>query len=402
MSRFSKPRVAYVVSHPIQYQAPLLRRIAQSGDVDLSVHFLSDFSDRAYVDRGFGCRVEWDVPLRAGYVSEVHSRAERVDFWAPYVPDLPRRLSGGAYDLIWLHGWRQRTQLAVLRAAFKSGTPILLRGESVPGRRSWLQRAFLRQLFARVTACGAVGRANREFYAQHGVEASRVVSMPYGVDNDFFTRRAQEAAPQREELRRELGLTAARPIVLFASKLIERKRPLDLLAALERLIASGIEPRPYLLLAGDGPQRSDVERYLVQRPELREAVRLLGFQNQTELPRLYELCDVFSLPSRFETWGLVVNEVQCASRPVVVGAGVHARHDLVEPGVTGLVHATGDVEALAAALGQLCRDPERARCMGARGFERVQRFDSDAVHAGLLEALELALPGGSTFRAEAA
>ena len=57
-----KVKVAYLVSHPIQYQAPLLRRIAQEPDIELTVFFGSDFSVQEYVDKGFGVDVKWDVP----------------------------------------------------------------------------------------------------------------------------------------------------------------------------------------------------------------------------------------------------------------------------------------------------------------------------------------------------
>src|ERR1700756_3046963 len=60
-------RLAYFVSHPIQYQAPLLRRIAAEKDIDLKVFFSSDISVREYVDPGFGVPVKWDVPLLEGY-----------------------------------------------------------------------------------------------------------------------------------------------------------------------------------------------------------------------------------------------------------------------------------------------------------------------------------------------
>ena len=62
-----KVKLAYMVSHPIQYQAPLLRRIAQEPDIDLTVFFGSDFSIRGYKDQGFGVDVKWDVPLLDGY-----------------------------------------------------------------------------------------------------------------------------------------------------------------------------------------------------------------------------------------------------------------------------------------------------------------------------------------------
>src|ERR1700749_3642016 len=62
-----KVRLAYLVSHPIQYQTPLLRRIAQEPDIELTVLFGSDFSVRGYTDDGFGVEVKWDIPLLDGY-----------------------------------------------------------------------------------------------------------------------------------------------------------------------------------------------------------------------------------------------------------------------------------------------------------------------------------------------
>src|ERR1700710_1918925 len=63
----NKVKLAYLVSHPIQYEAPLLRRIAQEPDIELTVLFGSDFSVRGYKDEGFGVGVKWDVPLLEGY-----------------------------------------------------------------------------------------------------------------------------------------------------------------------------------------------------------------------------------------------------------------------------------------------------------------------------------------------
>ena len=60
-------RLAYFVSHPIQYQAPLLRLIAADPDIDLKVFFYSDFSLKPYQDKGFDRIVAWDTPLTEGY-----------------------------------------------------------------------------------------------------------------------------------------------------------------------------------------------------------------------------------------------------------------------------------------------------------------------------------------------
>src|SRR3984885_9808631 len=105
-------RLAYLVSHPIQYQAPLLRRIAQEPDIDLTVFFASDFSVQEYVDKGFGVDVKWDVPLLDGYRHEflpsIWDR-RRTGPTAQLNYGIFSRLRGSkdvaGFDVLWVHGY---------------------------------------------------------------------------------------------------------------------------------------------------------------------------------------------------------------------------------------------------------------------------------------------------------
>ncbi len=70
-------RLAYLVSHPIQYQSPLLRRIAREPEIDLTVFFGSDFSVKGYNDKDFGVEVKWDVRSAGGLQARVPARCAR-------------------------------------------------------------------------------------------------------------------------------------------------------------------------------------------------------------------------------------------------------------------------------------------------------------------------------------
>src|SRR5256885_421890 len=79
-------RIAYVVTHPIQYQAPLLRLLSDQPNIDLTVFFQSDLSVGGYHDSGFGRIVQWDVPLLEGYHFEflpALGRSDHVDALRP-------------------------------------------------------------------------------------------------------------------------------------------------------------------------------------------------------------------------------------------------------------------------------------------------------------------------------
>jgi glycosyltransferase involved in cell wall biosynthesis len=388
-------RLAYIVTHPIQYQAPLLRYLSQSDEIDLEVFFLSDFSLHAHYEQAFNQTFKWDVALTDGYAWRVLPRlflgaSTPLRPWWP-VSALRRRFREGRFDAVWVHGWGHMALCQAVREAAALGVPVLLRGESLPNtqqRRTLRQKfrdAFCERLFERVAGFLCIGARNRDFYTQFGVEEDRLFSMPYAVDNAFFQSLCAEVRPQRESLRSSLGLLRGRPVILFAAKFTTVKAPEELLSAFAQVYDKfAADSAPYLLFVGDGPLRGALEESA--RP-LGDAVRFLGFRNQSELPALYDLCDVFALPSRFEPWGLVVNEAMNAGRPVIVSDRVGAAADLVEDGVNGFVYPSGDVGAMASRLRQIIESPALRAEMGERSLERITSWDFEADRRGLMEAL---------------
>ena len=319
-------RLAYLVSHPIQYQAPLLRAIAADPQIDLTVFFLSDFSLRRHQDPGFGAEVQWDVPLLDGYRSVFLPAWGPNDLRAPLRPfsyGLSRHFRAGKFDALWLHGYAHQVNLRALLVAKQQGIKVFVRTDAQLGSlagRPLVRRGkdqALRWLFRRIDAFLASGSLNRDYFLHQGAPPEKIWLLPYVVDNAFFQAQAARVRPEREALCAELGLEPGRPIILFASKFQRRKRAGDLLEAYACLSEDGTqEPHPYLLFVGDGEDRPRLEARVGELGW--SSVKLLGFKNQTELPRFFDLCDVFVLPSENEPWGLIVNEVMNAARPVIV------------------------------------------------------------------------------------
>jgi glycosyltransferase involved in cell wall biosynthesis len=392
-------RLAYIVTHPIQYQDPLLRLLAGHKDLDLHVFFLSDFSLHSHYEAEFAQSFQWDVPLASGYSFEVVPRwllgASRQLRKAWPVSGWKARLRLGKFDAVWVHGWGDMGLIQAIGAAIKLKIPVLLRGESTPDfleaprkMRRQLRDTFLRRLFRDVSAFLCIGSWNREFYQSFGIEEQRLFSVPYAVDNEWFQKQVALACPQREGLRRRLNLQPGRPIILFAAKFIEVKAPDDLLKAyLAAFSEVPQERRPYLLYVGDGPLRED----LVTRAgsAAGQDVHFLGFRNQTEMPALYDLCDLFVLPSRFEPWGLVINEVMNAAKPVIVSDRVGAVRDLVISGKNGWIFAAGDVEDLTRCLREAVTD-EDIKSRGRQSLARINEWGFKEDQQGVLSALYFA------------
>jgi glycosyltransferase involved in cell wall biosynthesis len=202
--------------------------------------------------------------------------------------------------------------------------------------------------------------------------------VPYAVDNAFFQRRAAEARPHRAELRRKLGLTDVRPVVLFCGKLIAKKDAASLIRALAQESAQ-------LLVVGDGDLRPQLEALASELLPGRAC--FAGFRNQSELPALYDLADVFVIPSTYEPFGLVVNEVMNAGKPVIASDRVGCWSDLVRPGVNGAVFPAGDAAALAAALRPFLTDPALRERAGQASLQIIHRWSFAEDLLGLQSAL---------------
>lgn len=396
-------RVAYFLTHPIQYQSPLIRHVSAAG-VDVEVVYATDAGSRTYFDPGFGQEVCWDVPLLEGYPHRILNREEPTGSHAAQQAHFERQISAlldeERFDAVWVHGWAHPFTQAAWRQARSRKIPLLLRGETFLGcvRGGKLRRLAHRLVFSRkfreVSAFLSVGKLNRQLYQAYGVPESKIFSMPYVVDNAFFQKRCQEAAPNREKLRAELGIEPGRRVILFCGKLIDVKDPGTLIRAVGKLVKperqgnhvlTSAATAPVLLMVGDGELRPSLEKLAQETASGR--VKFLGFQNQTELPALYDLCDVFVLPSRFEPWGLVVNEVMNAGKPVIVSDQVGSGPDLVMPGGNGGVFRAGDAADLADQLRPWLLDAERRAQGGAASLKRINAWGFEACADGLQRAL---------------
>jgi glycosyltransferase involved in cell wall biosynthesis len=395
----NKIRLAYLVSHPIQYQAPMLRRIAQEPDIDLTAFFGSDFSVRDYKDAGFGVGVKWDVPLLDGYRHEFLPRlrdSSNPGALSPLNYGIFSRLRGSrgepGFDVLWVHGYSSANAMQAMLAAKALGIPVLVRAEPWLGDRARggatlvAKRMFFRLLRELIDGALPIGTLNAAYWRHYLGEDFPLHLMPYAVDNSYFQNRCLEARAGRAALRDELRLDPTRPVILFASKLQSRKRCADLVTAYKNLSEGlGLRPHPYLVIVGDGEERAALER---QAAESRlEGIRFCGFRNQSELPRFFDMASVFVLPSRHEPWGLIVNEVMNAGRAVVVSDEVGCQPDLVEDGVEGCVFPAGDVAGLTDALRRVLATSETAAAMGQRALVKIETWDFEADVRGLRRAI---------------
>ena len=187
-------RVACLVSHPIQYQAPLFRYLAPARN--RSYGFLSERSLGARLSR---CGLWREREMGRAAARRLPARLfalrwlwERASFWWPWTFGLRARLRRGRFDALWVHGYAYCACLAGIAAAKSLGISVMLRGESNllsetdDALKLGVKRIAIPALLRTIDAMLAIGRLNREYYLHYGVGADRIFAMPYAVDNEFF------------------------------------------------------------------------------------------------------------------------------------------------------------------------------------------------------------------------
>jgi glycosyltransferase involved in cell wall biosynthesis len=228
--------------------------------------------------------------------------------------------------------------------------------------------------------CLAVGERSEAYFRFYG--ARGVVRSPHFVDNEHFARGA--AAANVASLRREWNVREDAMVVGFVGKLVPKKRPLDLLAAVSSCGRSDV----HVVFVGDGELREACRR---TAERLGVAATFAGFRNQSALPAAYAAMDALVLPSDVrETWGLVVNEAMACGTPALVSNACGCAPDLIREGHTGYTFQLGDVAVLGRAISRLASSADLRRQMSAGARAHIAGYTADAAARGVLQAVALA------------
>jgi glycosyltransferase involved in cell wall biosynthesis len=385
-----KRRLAIIVSHPIQYYAPLHQRLARRHDLVLKVFFTWHSAEAPVHDRGFQRMVAWDVPLTEGYdyevIPNVASDPGTHHFLGLRNPTLVERVQAWGPDLVHVTGWAWHSHLMALRRFAKLGVPTFFRGDShlldrVSKGLSWyVKRAILRQVFAWPAAFLVVGTASHSYYEAFGVKADRLFPCPHSIDVQRFAHGADNFNREAAEWRELLGIAESDIVIVFSGKFEPKKRPIELMRAVQQLG----DRRCVLIMVGNGELEEQVNAIAASEPK---RFRVLPFQNQSRMPVVYRLGNLFVLPSAYgETWGLAVNEALACGRPVLVSDRVGCASDVVNSSC-GRVFASDDPQAMLQSMAEMTEDAKTLEQMGTEAAKRAWAFDINVTETSLIEAV---------------
>jgi glycosyltransferase involved in cell wall biosynthesis len=387
-------KVLFVCGHPVQYMSPLLRKMAQHLQLDISTVYCRLRGAKAGVDPEFGTKIQWDIPLLDGYpwVEIPNKGTDSEGFWGLYNPGLWKFVRTGNFDAVICHTGYIRASFWIAYLASKvSGSAFLFGTDatSLAPRDSskWkrpVKRMFWPLLYRLATQVVVPSSGTCDLMHSLGIPDERVTRVPFVVDNDWWI--TQSRLVDREAIRASWGASPNTSVILFCAKLQPWKRPLDLL----RAFAQAKVANSLLVYAGDGPLRESLQSEAA-RLGCSDKVRFLGFVNQSQLPACYAGADLLVLPSEYEPFGLVVNEAMLCGCMAAASDQVGAARDLIAPVDDSFTYPCGDVAALAALLRRALSDLQQLAKLRAAATERMKTWSPREYIAATVEAIERAV-----------
>jgi 1,2-diacylglycerol 3-alpha-glucosyltransferase len=354
--------------------------------------------------------------------------AESLPFWKVFLRTR-RSFAKLKLNVCFLPSYSPKQSLAALLAARSLGIRTVMMTESHMGtRRSRMVGTwFKRRLVGLFDSALVGGNPQKSYVKSLGLSEQNIFIGYDVVDNDYFSRRANEIRSQATEIREKYQLPQR--YILNLGRFVEKKNLTTLIRAYRRLVdqKGGI----HLVLVGSGQEESNLRRLCEdlrlpiydkmaakgdsKEPPLPAAaapgVHFYGFRQIEDNPVFYALADAFILPSSWEEWGLVVNEAMSCGLPVVVSETAGCSEDLLRRGEppsmgnrrrwaaaladrvrqNGFVFDPGSVESLTEVLLALDSDPELRQAMGRASQSIIDDFSCEKFARNALLAAQAAM-----------
>jgi glycosyltransferase involved in cell wall biosynthesis len=382
-----KKRLAIITTHPIQYNAPFFELLHARNKLDIKIFYTwgKEALEEKY-DPGFGKKIKWDIDLLKGYpyqfLENVSKDKGSHHFNGIDNPSLIDTINEFQPDAVLIYGWPLKSHYKAMKF-FKGRIPVYFRGDSILKDsdnvfRRFLKRIYISWVYRSIDFAFYTGKKNKAYFLHYGLKETQLIFAPHAVNNLYFEEQLKLNNNKPSVWRASLQIPQEAVVFLYAGKLDENKNTRFFLNAFLELN----NPNCHVIVAGDGVEKGK----LLAEFDEHTNIHFLPFQNQSAMPFLYGMADVFVLPSLNETWGLSVNEAMVCGCAVLVSSSVGAAIDLVINGQNGFVFNVNDNLDFLRKLKALSQKKD-AKAMGQNASNEIRNWTFDSFCNALEKSL---------------
>lgn len=395
------PRVVIIDDFVFPYRVPFFAELARQA-IDLTVLFCtSRIPSRPWKQTGdLGFRHEF-LLSRLLHLGGRRHPGRTIYF----TPTLLFRLIKLQPDVVVAYAYSLPTIIAFVYC-WLTGKSFISWADGTPHTNQTLsagQNFVRRFIIPRAHACLTPTPAGRETFVGCGARPEKVWMIPHSAAPEIG--QMADATRGRQQTAADL-LGFKPPCALYVGALVPGKGIRYLLEAVARA-QEQLGTKIHLLLAGEGPQKGELEA-LGRQLGLGDQICFLGFVQPDALPAVYAAADLFLFPSLNDTFAFVIGESVRCGLPVVASKFAGASEVLIQPGWNGFIIDPTELPLFAEAIVAILREDKKRIEMGRNSREMAERFSIQGAVDQCLEAIRTAqacspdsLPSTATVKDEA-
>jgi len=370
--------IKYILSHPIQYQSPLLKYLSKR--IKIKVLYRSDISLKKHYDSGFNKKVIIDKNLLDGYSYDFlkYVGINKVTKIYPINIEFKNKIFTKETKIVWIHGIKIWYNVIIILLCKLYNKKVIARDElNLLKKRSYINtlinKSYFKFINHFVDAFLYIGKRNREFYINNGIPKEKLFLVPYVIDNKRFKLKG------RKHIKKKLQ-------IYFIGKLIHRKGCDIFLKAINKCNNfNKFKKNVEIKIIGDGIL---LNKYISYKKKNRLSnVFFLRFKNQDEIKKHIKKSNIFVLPSREENWGLVVNEAMNAGNVIITSNHVGSSADLVKNNHNGYTFKNEDYKDLSNKLLKLANNKKKLNTFSKNSIKIIEKWSFKQCLIGLQKAI---------------
>lgn len=351
MTTNHKPKVAVVVSHPIQHFCPQYASYAGCSDWEVKVFFASALGSVEYVDKQFDTTIKWNNLYLDLFNHQFLNGKEVIPVNLHLdAPEIELALEQYETDIIITYGYIQKFQRRAVKWAVKNQKKIVYISDSEHAQetnyiKEYMKKPFLRAYFNQIDIFFTVGNYNEHYYAWFDVPMKKMIRTGFPIDLNYMEMAYQERFLKNKSVRNLLKISDKEVVISVVGKVLDFKRQQDVIDALYEL--ERISKTPYTaLIIGSGPNLEKVKERAAKLT-FNKAI-FTGFVTPEYLPNYLASTDVYIHPSSKDRHSLSVSEALYMGCPIIISdrCGSYGPTDDVQTGKNGFIYKCKDIQDL--------------------------------------------------------
>jgi len=386
-----KPKIAIVISHPIQHFCPQYVSYAKCDEWEIKVFFATALGYKEYYSPGFDTSVIWkDLGIEKFPHTFLNNGKVIMTSKSLDAPELDDHLADFDPDVLIVYGYWQKYQKRALRWGYRSNKKILYISDSElrQKRNFFLQQIkffYLRKYFRKIDAFLTVGNANEDFYIKYGADPAKFFRTPFPIDIESYKKNYSQKETIRMEVRNLLRIEEDEVVCSVVGTLVSWKRQGDIIDALGQLENSNYKFTLLIIGSGTMLETLQAKAKIIKK----NRVIFTKFVDAHALPKYYAASDIYIHPSDKEPHALAISEAIYMGCPVILSdkCGSYGPTDDVQPEKNGFIYECGNIAQLASKMEILAANAELRKRFGEYSHSFALQSQVTSHYGGLKAAL---------------